>query len=521
MIRFVPQSAFQGSCRFRVFVGRAMKSFRTCMLLSGVSCLWGGLGLGCSASTPLAAPLEVVVATEVASLDPRWATRALDVKLTRLVHAGLVGLDPDTLEPRPLLAESLNYLDERTLDVELRRDVRFHSGKVLTADDVCSTLRALAEPALRSPHRVVVASLGDCLVKTPRRLELRLREPRATLLTDLEVPILRGDQAQGPPRPEGDLDGLGPYRVAQATTGVVLLEPMANGLQPRPKYSLVVRTVRDENARALRLMAGRTDVAPNAISPTLLPALEQRGLAVVARSGANLTYLLMQNDREPFRDVEVRRAVAQAIDRALIVRTLFSGKAQPADWVFPPGHWARPAALPSLGYDPVAAGSRLKGLKPVKLLTSTDRSRLTLARVMAQMLGDAGLVVEVVALELGALLSRLDAGDYDLACLQMPELTEPNLLSWFFHPRGIPGEGGEGRNRSRYRSAHAGELLDLGSRLAGREARRRVYGELAFLMQQDMPIVPLWHEDQVAVVSPRAAGFTISAEGRWLGLSRL
>jgi hypothetical protein len=36
-----------------------------------------------------------------------------------------------------------------------------------------------------------------------------------------------------------------------------------------------------------------------------------------------------------------------------------------------------------------------------------------------------------------------------------------------------------------------------------------------------MPVVPLWHEDQVAVISKRAQGFHLSAEGRWLALAAL
>jgi peptide/nickel transport system substrate-binding protein len=135
------------------------------------------------------------------------------------------------------------------------------------------------------------------------------------------------------------------------------------------------------------------------------------------------------------------------------------------------------------------------------------------------MLGDAGLRVRTTPLDFGVLLERLDAGDFDLALLQIPELTEPNLLAWFFHRAGVPGEGGAGRNRARYRSAHASALLDEASRLAERPARARAYAELAEVMLEDMPVVPLWHEDHVAIVSARARSFVPSAEGRWASIA--
>ncbi|MCC6214976.1 MAG: ABC transporter substrate-binding protein [Polyangiaceae bacterium] len=467
-------------------------------------------------------PVEVVASTEVATLDPRYSTRALDVKVTRLVHAGLVGLDPDSLEPVPLVARSVAPAGDDALRVELRDGVRFHSGAALGPTDVCATLEALADPALASPHRAVVRAIHACVPEGPLTVVLRFRERRASWVSDLEVPILRAEEARRPPAPLGELDGLGPFRVASAAPGVVHLAPAETGIAPRPRQGVVVRTVRDENARALRLLAGRADLAPSALSPAILPALEGRGgLVVRSRPGANVTYLLFQNDRAPTDRVEVRRAVVRAIDRARLAETLLGGRAQVASTMLPPGHWAHAADIPLEPYDPAASRAVLASLPPVTLLTSTDRARLVLARAVAQMLGDAGLVVRVVSLDLGVLLARLDAGDFELASLQLPELTEPNVLSWFFHPRGVPGEGGEGRNRARFRHPGAASLFDAAGATHDRAERRRLYGELQTLMARELPVAPLWHEDHVVVASPRAAAFRPSAEGRWGTLAAL
>jgi peptide/nickel transport system substrate-binding protein len=467
-------------------------------------------------------PIEVVVPTEAQTLDPRFATRSLDVKVTRLVHAGLFGLDPSTLEPIFVAAESAAWRDERTLVVTLRPGVRFHSGRPLGAADVCATLAAVQDPKLGSPQRSVVDAIGRCAPEGERGIALSLDRPRATLLTDLEIPILRADEAHAAPRADGALDGLGPFTISALSEGEITLAPAETSAFEKPRHAVVVRTVRDENARVQRLLSGRSDVAPNAVSPPLLPAIEGRaGLTVVSRPGANVTYLLFQNDRAPFRDVKVRRAVAGAIDRDAIVRTLLGGLATPATGLLPPGHWAAPAVDAANTPPAPPSGDALHGLPPVELLSSTDRPRVTLARAVAQMLGDAGLTVSVVPLDLGVMLARMDAGDFDLAMLQIPELTEPNVLSWFFHPRGVPGEGGQGRNRARYRSAAAGELLDAASAVSDRGARRDLYAKLAAIMASDLPVVPLWHEDQISVVSARARAFRPSAEGHWLALSGL
>lgn len=481
------------------------------------------LATACAAATrtnPGERPFEVVVGSEVTTLDPRFATKSLDVKVTRLVHAGLVGLDPDSLEPVPLAAESLHWVDDRTLDVTLRPGVHFHSGKPLTPGDVCATVQAVKDPLLGSPHRAVVEAIARCEPQGDGVVRLSLGASRATLLTDLEIPILRADQAHGG-NADGGLDGLGPFAVRQVLRGRIVLEPAETGLFPKPRHALVVLSVHDENARAERLLAGRSDVAPGAISPALLPALDARDeLRVVSRPAANVTYLLFQNDRAPFSRIEVRHAIAQAIDRDLIAQTLLAGHATTAHSWLPEGHWAA-ADVPAEPYDPRRARITLDGLPTVTLLTSTERARVTLARAVAQMLGDAGLTTVVIPLDLGAMLARLDAGDFEMAILQIPELTEPNVLSWFFHRGGVPGEGGQGRNRARYRSEAAASLFDAASATRNREDRKRLYAALALRMALDLPAVPLWHEDQVAVVSARARAFRPSAEGRWLALARL
>lgn len=481
-----------------------------------------GCGRGDGARHAAERAIEVVVPTSAETLDPRHARDAIAMRVTRLVHAGLVRLDERTLEPVPYVAASWRWESPRELVVELRPGVRFHGGKEVDARDVCATLAALGDPAVGSRHRDVVKHVGGCAPEGARGVRITLADAHATLLTDLELPVLRADEASSPPRPRGDLDGLGPFALADVAEGLVALEPASGGALARPSRALVVRTVRDENARALRLLAGRADVAPNAISPTLLPSLEgSGGLEVHARGGSNVTYLLVQGERPGLADAKVRRALSLAIDRDALARGLFGGHAHPTtrfypfSWLDDPGAPAR--ALESAR--PVLAGTR-----PLALLASTDRLRALTARVLAQQLGEAGLAVEVVPLDFGVLLERLSAGDYDLAMLQAPELTEPNVLRAFFHSSAIPSRdraGAGGNNRARFRDGEVDAWLDAAAAELDLDRRRALYERIAARLEREMPVVPLWREDQVAVVSPRARAFVPSAEGRWLGLASL
>ena len=480
-------------------------------------------------------PIELLVPNDPDTLDPRYVTDTVGMRTTRLLHAGLTRLDPTTLRPVPYLAARLVWADPRTLDVTLREGMRFHSGAPLGAEDVVATLRALASPRVASRHASTVEPILSVDATGPLTVRIVLRRPHATLLSDLDLPILRRDQAEAPPDPSGaSLDGLGPFTLERFTRGEVLLRPAATSplgpaIAPGPsdgRPGVAIRTVHDENARAIRLYSGHADLAMNGISPTLLPALDgHAGLIVATSPGANLTYLVARVDRGPLADVRLRTAISLAIDRRTITESLFGHRATAAAGLLPDGHWAGAAGLVPFPFDPKGARAALLaigGATPpavrLTLLTSTDRLRITVARTMAQELGDVGLDVEVVPLELGTLIARLNAGDFDLASLQLPELTEPNVLRVFLHGAFIPPAGS---NRGRVRDTELDTLLDEGDATPDDDARARVYAALERRMREQLFVIPLWHEDQVAVVGPRARGFRPSPDGRWLSLATL
>ncbi|HEY1693222.1 MAG TPA: ABC transporter substrate-binding protein [Polyangiaceae bacterium] len=486
--------------------------------------LLGGLGGGChgGAGEHADRPIEMLVASDPETLDPRYVTDPVGMRATRLVHAGLVRLDPDTLAPVPYLARAWRWTDPMTLEVELRDGLRFHSGAPLRPDDVVATLRAFASPQVGSRHASEVAAIAEAHATGDHSVVVRLGRPRATLLTDLELPILRADQAESPPAPDGTLDGLGPYEVARFDHGDLLLAPAAGGALPRPAHAVELRTVHDENARALRLEAGRADVVVNLVSPTLLPALASApGLAVASRPGANLDYAVVEEEHPPLDDARVRRALSLAIDRATLCDALFAGRAHPASALVAPANWAH-TDEPPLAFDPAAARALLASVgRPVRhltILTSTERLRGDVARFVAQELADVGVEADVVPLELGTMIGRLNGGDFDVALLLLPEMTEPNVLRIFLGSAFIPPAGA---NRGRVRDGVLDALLDAGDQERDPAVRRGIYARVEARQREAMHWIPLFYEDQVVVTSARARGFLPSAEGRWLGLAAL
>jgi peptide/nickel transport system substrate-binding protein len=230
------------------------------------------------------------------------------------------------------------------------------------------------------------------------------------------------------------------------------------------------------------------------------------------------------------RDVRVRRAIAYAIDRESLVKAKLGGHAQLARSFVPIAHWAFDATLPLYAFDPNEARELLdaagyaadsNGVRMhVTLRCGNDRFRQSIARAISAMLRDVGIDADLRVTEPATLISDLDRGLFDLTMLQIPEVIEPHVLSWFFASDKIPGEGREGANRWRFSSAELDTAFEHGRSTVVRSERIAVYRRVQRILSEQLPVIPLWHEDVMAVHSKRAASFRVPRDGRFATLAR-
>ncbi len=357
-------------------------------------------------------------------------------------------------------------------------------------------------------------------------MRFTLDAPHATFLTDLEVPIVRAEDAR---RRIAEMDGpppvgAGPYVLKSRTAGRILLEANPHWYAGTPIHpDVLFLVIRDDNTRALRLTAGGGDVAINAIPPLLIPMFEDDpGFEVRSAPGVGTTYLGFNMDAGALADVRVRTAIALAIDRATLVATELGGRGHVADSWIPEGHWADVAVDP-LPFDPERSRRLLREAGATELVltlrTATDRGRLSIARAIAGMLREVGLEVRVRPSETATLIADLNAGRFDITLLQVPEVFEPHLLSWFFDSARIPEHGQRGANRWRLRDPIVDAALERGRARSDVDVRRAAYSEVLERLSTELPVFPLWQDDTV-VVTRRGVAIDVPRDGRLGVLAR-
>jgi peptide/nickel transport system substrate-binding protein len=132
------------------------------------------------------------------------------------------------------------------------------------------------------------------------------------------------------------------------------------------------------------------------------------------------------------------------------------------------------------------------------------------------MLRRIGIEVDIRPTEVAMLLSDLNRGHFQLTMLQVPEVIEPHTLSWFFASDKIPIPGrAEGANRWRFRYKELDEALERGRIRHIRSQRVIEYREVQRILAQELPVIPLWHEDTVAIANRRVWKYKVPRDGRF------
>jgi len=389
----------------------------------------------------------LLVESSPETLDRRLAVSTIAENVSgNLIEPGLLRIDEDG-RAVPDLAETFGQLDAVTYEAVLRPGLRFHDGTPVTAAEVVATYETLRDPRFHSPLASRFGELAQVSAVDARRVRFVLKLPAAEFPVNLTMGIVPALGAGAIDRSDFGRHpvGAGPFRFVEwPDEEHLLLEANPDYYAGRPALGhLLVKTVRDENTRALELMHGKADICFNAISPPLLGLLANApNLEILSRAGANAAYLMFQLTDPKLRDVRVRRAMGEAIDRAAIARYKFGGHATLATTLLPPGNWARAEDLPPLPYDPEAAAALLDaaGLKPdargVRLRldykTSTDRFRRSIGLVLVDQLARVGIDVTLSSLEFGTFFSDIRKGNFELATLKWVPIIDPALYTLTF-----------------------------------------------------------------------------------------
>lgn len=507
----------------------APKTSKTGLIAAAVLIIGGAVwflrsGDAPAPSAPASAGNSIVVArpADIFTFDPfnTQDDRSMFTQLT--VFERLVKLTADGKSVEPELATEWSVAEDgMSATFKLREDVKFWNGNPLTSKDVVFSLtRAIDQNGswgfLFSPVKSVEAV-------DPHTVRIVMSEPFAPLLPALSTFAASiyeeaNFTAKGAAAGENPM-GTGAYMLKSWERGQnVVLVKNPNYWQPgKPSVdSITFRVVGDENARALQLASGAIQVATD-VPANQIDQITAAGGQVVSVEGSSVGFVTINQKVKPFDQAAVRCAMAWAVDRDSIAKSIYFGRAHAAKSILPAATFFYDPNTSPIGYDLEKARAFLasstvpNGFAFTATVPSGDNVKLAIAQIWAASLAKIGITMNIEQIEATTAQELYNTERFTMRISAWTNDTpDPDqLMGVALDPRP------QNALHSSYRNDKALKLVLAGRSELDPVKRQAIYSELQRIVNEDCPFIYTIEEDRIFAASPRVKNFTPNSQGKY------
>ena len=504
-------------------------------------------------------------AGDPAMFDPAFATDGESFRVTRQLYDGLLTTKEGSADITPALAKSFDVSDNGlTYTFHLRDDAKFTDGTAFNAAAVCANFERwyhfkglAASPSASEYYQNVFGGFADtpdvpslyksCDAKDastavvtisqvtsrfPAALTLpsfAMQSPAAMKKYDADNLSGNADALTYPAYALEHPTGTGPFKLQSWDKGngeVTIVRNKDYWGTPAKLDKIIFRTISDGNTRRQELEAGSID-GYDLVAPADYAALKDGGFKVLPRDPFNILYLAINGGNIPnskanpkLKDPRVRQAIAHAIDRDTIVKSLLPAGAQAAIEFVPPTVDGWTKDVTTYDYDPAKAKQLLTEAgalgTTLRFYYPTDVSRpylpdpAAMFEVINKNLQDAGFKTQPVSLPWNPdYLDAVSAGQDDIHLLGWTgDYNDAyNFIGTFFADAG----GGQSKEEfGDFKSPEIFAALKKADAEPDPATRTELYQEANKVIMDYLPAVPISHSPNALVVSSKVSGLTPS-----------
>ncbi len=429
---------------------------------------------------------------EQMQMDPHLLTAQTDQNVQWSVFNGLTVWDKE-ITVQPDIAESWTNPDPRTWVFNIRKGVKFHNGREVTADDVKFSIDRIKEIAGKGKYAAYIVDVDSVEVLEKYKVKFNLKAPSAPLLDNLVYcSIVPKEATEGDALSKTPI-GAGPYKfVERIPNRHIKLVKNEDYWRKDVNYpdELTFVPATEEQTAFGNLQTGVIDYWDQ-VSYKYVDQLKGSAdikLIEPYPGSAYYSWTLMKNTAPPFDKLEMRMAVSYALDRAALLRTVFYGMGE-ASWnPFPKNHWAFAADVKGPEFNLDEAKRYLDKAKyggeeiVYDIFTTTWYPQF--CQLVQAMLKNAGMNIKLVQYEFATWIQKVyQKHDFQIAQTSVAREWDPDGLSiscLYTKGSNNPGE---------YSNKEMDAAFDRGRQASSREERKAAYKEVQRLYAQDQPHV--------------------------------
>ncbi|MCK5076535.1 MAG: ABC transporter substrate-binding protein, partial [Calditrichia bacterium] len=460
-------------------------------------------------------------------LDPRTYFDAASYKVIEQVYSSLFRFDSTGLM-KPDVADSFKIVNNINYHIFLKKDIYFHDGKPLTAEDVAFTYQWMLDNSGKANSHIISKFVDAIEIVDKYYLVFKLKEIYSPFLSSLTTGIVPKHIAENNDEAlHKNPVGSGAFRFVEwQQDSYIKLEsykqyksgsPYINGI----KFLIIP----DANTASLAVESGEIDFMMNNFSLSNLERFKSnKELKIKMDEGSNYVYLGLNLRRGPLRKKLVRQAVAYAINKELMLQKLYFNVHKSANSLLSPFHWAYNNDLKVYNFNPEKAKELLDkagyrdpdGDGPQTRFTLTysctekQESRQK-AQVIQNFLQKVGIKVKIKSNEWATFFVDIKKGNFEMCSLTWVGIYDPDIYYQIFHSNSIK----DGNNRGRYRNKEVDRLIILAQLTHDLTMKKHYYYQIQEILQEEVPYISLWHETNVAVMKKNLMDFQILPAAEW------
>ena len=468
--------------------------------------------------------LRIVIGAEPDDLNPLTMYSHSQSDLPKFFN-GLVKFD-ENLDLAPDLAESWDVsAGGKEYTFHLRQDVKWHDGEEFTAEDVKYTYDLIRSGEITAmiPLGIEYEDIEEVEIVDDYTVKFTLSEGIVPFRERFAVAILPKHLLEDEDLTETDFwqnpIGTGPYEFKEWAKGdklVMVANP--NYFAGAPVISeLTFVFVPEETARVSLLKGGEVDIT-KIDARTKKTLTGESGIEIYTMPAANWYGLTLPTKTVPFADKKVRQAIAYAINKQLILDTIFYGEGEVAYSPFRNSSWVYNPEI-EYNYDPDKARQLLaqagyndtdgdgivekdgEKLEFPLIYPVANIERKDIAIAVKTDLAAVGINAELEGLSWSEIKARLHDDPYTVS---WGSPYDPDVLNYKLWHSKFLYQGWY--NPACYDNPAVDALLDEGRTTLDREERERIYDEFQEILVDDQPIAFFVFSDYVYAVNDQLAG---------------
>jgi len=467
-------------------------------------------------------------------LDDGAITDGESARVVNQIVEPLIRLEGTSTKPIPWLAESWETEDSQTWTFHLRQGVMFHDGTPFNAEAVAWNIDRWKNADNEYRYGRVFEyydtefgtdlAIEEANVIDEYTIEIKLSSPTAVLLSKLALGFVFGIQSPAAIMEQGDVYGTpagtsvgtGPFKFVEwVPDDRIVLEKNEDWWGDGPKLDkLIFRSIPDNSARFAELQAGTIHHAD--LAQTDLPAAEEDpNITVYSKPSTSTGYIAFQQCTEPFDKLEVRQAIAHAVNWGALIAPFYGDFGQAAGSFQPPAILGSNPDIQPFEYNPdkakelLAAAGLPDGFETdfwyIPVIRGYFPDSKAIGEAIAADLAKVGIRVSLQTEDWGAYLDDRNQGKFPMWMLGWgSDNGDPdNYIGYHFaHPVGEP------KAEDCYDNDELAQLLIDGRIESDQAKREAIYQQAESIVRADVARVPVVWTTSVTVLRNEVKGYT-------------